>query len=44
MELAFDIGDIEGIERIMDDPDYQDTLKKYMKREDNEDVYQDKFV
>lgn len=44
MELAIDIGDIEGIERIMDDPNYQDTLKKYMERVGNENVYQDKFV
>lgn len=38
------MGDIEGAERIMDDPEYQDTLKKYMERKDERHVHKNKFV
>ena len=35
------MGDIDGAERIMDDPDYQDTLKKYMERKDENESNKD---
>ena len=39
-----DIGDIKSVERIMDDPDYQDTLCKYMGKEIEKDVHKNNVV
>lgn len=41
LELALDIGDLEGAGRIMDDPDYQDALRKYQKNTRKSNVQAD---